>query len=466
MGNSKNNTSLIYGLFLAFLVWVPLPMGSNRAWAWSLAEVWVFALLAWWLVLYLRGTVVVPPALKKARFVIALYCGWLLLVVVQIVPLPISVVEVVSPAVLAVADRAGDVQRESILLSLDVYATQAFLLKSLMYLSVFLLSLLLLNTRERIRQALTVLVLVGLFQAVLGAMMVFTGYEHGFFFEKDSYRGVATGTFVNRNHLAGHLEMVLAAGIGLLLADTGGGMAISWRQRLRNLTQWLLSPKMRLRIYLAVMVIGLVLTHSRMGNTAFFSSLLIASLIWLLLTKKSPRGPAVFLLVSLFVIDIYIVGAWFGIDKVVERLEKTSVDSETRDEVVQYGIEYFKDFPYLGSGGGTFYSVFPAYRGEHVAGFYDQAHNDYLQMAVETGGAGLFLLGSMVVLSFGAAFWSIYRRQHSLYRGLGFAGVMGILSLMIHSSVDFNLQIPANAVYFMILLAFSWLAIGMPRRSE
>jgi hypothetical protein len=87
-------------------------------------------------------------------------------------------------------------------------------------------------------------------------------------------------------------------------------------------------------------------------------------------------------------------------------------------------------------------------------------------MAVETGGAGLFLLGSMVVLSFGAAFWSIYRRRHSLYRGLGFAGVMGILSLMIHSSVDFNLQIPANAVYFMILLAFSWLAIGMPRGRE
>ncbi len=45
-------------------------------------------------------------------------------------------------------------------------------------------------------------------------------------------------------------------------------------------------------------------------------------------------------------------------------------------------------------------------------------------------------------------------------RGLGFSGVMGIVALMIHSSVDFNLQIPANSALFVLLLAVSWIGYG------
>jgi hypothetical protein len=43
---------------------------------------------------------------------------------------------------------------------------------------------------------------------------------------------------------------------------------------------------------------------------------------------------------------------------------------------------------------------------------------------------------------------------------------MGILSIMIHSSVDFNLQIPANTMYFMVLLALAWIALYLDRRPK
>ncbi len=56
-----------------------------------------------------------------------------------------------------------------------------------------------------------------------------------------------------------------------------------------------------------------------MGNTAFFSSLLIAGSLWLLLSYRRPKRSTLILLASLLVVDIYIVGNWFGIDKVVER---------------------------------------------------------------------------------------------------------------------------------------------------
>ena len=72
---------------------------------------------------------------------------------------------------------------------------------------------------------------------------------------------------------------------------------------------------------------------------------------------------------------------------------------------------------------------------------------------------GLALLGLMVLMSFVAALRAQYLRKDPVMRGVSFGAMMGILALMIHSSVDFNLQIPANALTFMLLLAFAWIAL-------
>ena len=456
---------VLFYAFVALFFWLPLPLGSNRAWAWSLMQVWVAMLGLWWLWLFRAGHVDLTSAFRKAWPVFILFGLWLLLLAAQLLPLPPQLVAWISPRAMQLYREAG-VGIASLPLSLEPFLTGDFLLNSLAYITLFALALLLLRRRWRIRLLITVVVLSGLFQALYGGFMVLSGLELGFFFEKDSYRGVATGTFVNRNHLAGYLELCLAAGMGLLLAEMGQGTANNWRQRLRDLVRWMLSPKMRLRIYLAVMVIGLVLTRSRMGNTAFFSSLLVAGGAWLLLSGRRPKGSVMLLLASLLVIDIYIVGAWFGSDKVVRRLEQTSVVSETRDEVVSHGLDYRADYPLVGSGGGTFHAVFPSYRQQDVTHYYDYAHNDYLQMAVETGWLGLALLGSVVVVSLGAALWAIYRRQDGLMRGLGFSSLMGVIALMIHSAVDFNLQIPANATLFVLMLSFAWIGVAHQRGPE
>ena len=69
------------------------------------------------------------------------------------------------------------------------------------------------------------------------------------------------------------------------------------------------------------------------------------------------------------------------------------------------------------------------------------------------------VFGLMVLMSFAAALRAQYLRRDPLMRGLSFAAMMGILALMIHSAVDFNLQIPANALTFMLLLAFAWISL-------
>ena len=165
---------------------------------------------------------------------------------------------------------------------------------------------------------------------------------------------------------------------------------------MRNWARTLLGHKARLRIYLAIMVVTLVLTGSRMGNTAFFASLLGASLVALLFYRSLPRS-ALVLLVSLVLVDLFILGSWFGLDRVRERLEETVLTQEERYHVDVQGLGYLDDFWVTGSGGGTFAVVFPAYRDRGSApAFYVHAHNDYLELVLEYGVLGLVLPGGVV----------------------------------------------------------------------
>src|SRR5207302_1426276 len=103
-------------------------------------------------------------------------------------------------------------------LSLDVYATRQAALQTLAYLLFFCLTLLLVNNKSRIKLLAQAIILGGVFQAAYGSLMTLSGLEHGIFIDQQDV-GVATGTFINRNHLAGYLEMCLATGVGLMLAE-------------------------------------------------------------------------------------------------------------------------------------------------------------------------------------------------------------------------------------------------------
>jgi O-antigen ligase len=203
-----------------------------------------------------------------------------------------------------------------------------------------------------------------------------------------------------------------------------------------------------------------------MGNTAFFSALLIAGAIGIALSRHATRN-TVFLLASLIAIDLFIVGSWFGVEKLAQRLEQTTVeDVREREDPAAHTLPLIKDYAVFGSGPGSFYVTFPRYRPETIANFYNHTHNDYAQFASESGLLGLAIIGGFVVLSLGAALVAQWKRRDPLLRGMSFACVMGVTSILIHSWVDFNLQIPANAVLFMVLLALGWISLYHDRHEH
>ena len=171
------------------------------------------------------------------------------------------------------------------------------------------------------------------------------------------------------------------------------------------------------------------------------------------------------------------------VEKVIHRLEQTSLTrsdkehatarGESQEQSVEERVEpglmalkALKEFPILGSGGGTFYVVFPRYREREIDGYYDHAHNDYVQFATETGVLGVGVIGLLVLATVLVALRTQYQSRDPLARGVAFAVTMGIIALMIHSWVDFNLQRPANALTFVVLLAMGWAAHAVERRES
>jgi putative inorganic carbon (HCO3(-)) transporter len=457
----------LFWLLLLLLIWVPIPLGSNRTWAWTVLELWAYGLAGAWLILWVLRKAGVSEALAKSWPALALLGAWILYNALHIVPLPIGLVAALSPEsarMQGLTDAAG-IARQSMTLSVDAHASKEALLKGLAYTCVFFLVVALCNSRSRVAMLARILVSAAVLHSIY-AVILHLENAQGEFFGTMFYHGdSASGTYPNRNHFAGYLEMTLAIGIGMLIAGLSDRTSDSWKRFFSHLIDWILSPKMVLRLALCVLVIALTTTHSRMGNTAFFASLLVTGMLGIALSRHATRN-TIILLVSLVAIDLFIVGSWFGVEKLARRMEQTTMtDVQVREEPAAHAIPLIKDYVGFGSGPGTFYVTFPRYRPATVVNFYDYAHNEYVQFASESGIIGLGLLGTLVVLTLGVALKAHLQRRDPLMRGMSFACVMGVISILIHSWVDFNLQIPANATYFMVLLALGWISLNHDRRT-
>jgi O-antigen ligase len=100
-----------------------------------------------------------------------------------------------------------------------------------------------------------------------------------------------------------------------------------------------------------------------------------------------------------------------------------------------------------------FHTAFPQVREKDVGFiFYDHAHNDYIQFLSERGLVGFIPLLLAVIITFLVALRALWKRRNLLMRGCAFGCLMSMLAMAILATVDFNLQIPANAATFMVVL--------------
>lgn len=454
---------------LILLAWLPLPWGSHTPWAQSLFTTVAAFLLGVRLVMAAMGVQTLEGRAKRLWWPLLLWLCWIGWIGMQIVPVSPEALALLSPQALKHLS-AADVSGTTVPLTVSIGRglTADSLLLTCGYFSLYWLMVLSCwRQPERVRWALGVLVLSGGVQALYGSVMTLSGWEYGFFEVKQHYRDFATGTFVNRNHLAGYLELTAAAGIGLILADLRVRQGkITWMQWLNDFIGLLFSTRFRTRIILAIIAVGIVMTRSRMGNAAFFSSLCFCGLAYIFLRERRLMLKAILLFGSLVLIDVLIVSNWFGLARVVDRIESTDLATESRVQIYDELPAVVNAYERAGSGLGTFWQAYAFYRTTDTQYVYDHAHNDYLEMLIEVGWPGVLILAALVGGHALHAFLVIIRRRSRLPAAAAFSALMALSAFALHSTVDFNLQIPANAATLIVLLALSASFSSTSRLSE
>jgi O-antigen ligase len=491
----------IIELGLVFLIFfTPLAFGSVYIWSYSIMELAVFSML---IALIMKKGLIHGKKISFPLFVPVMF--FLAFVLFQLTPLPPSAIKAISPqahelysrtldgypgkmmeqrgkrqalegttpigqrfevrGVTLEGKKPGGIFENWRTLSLDPHATRTELLKILSYLGIFLLIINYVESKRRLIRITTVIVFSGILVALLGIVQKLGDAPKIYWFWEPLFKKDATffGPFVNPNHFAGYIEMVIPLSMGLFISK--------WRylgeSRFRGIRGFLIKVgteegcKLVLFGFLIALMVGaLFLSSSRGGVISFLGSM---AFFLLLMTRENKARGNLFVVVVLLG-SVFSLLIWMGIRPLLE--EFSSVQNLSRDYDIQYRFQNWKDstklirdFPLLGVGLQAFSSIFPKYKTIGLQYYYLYAENDYLQMLCEMG-----ILGFGVFTWFFASFLLQVRSGYSNYEGdrtsrvhdISLYGCLaGVVAVMIHSFWDFNMHIPSNPLLLSIIMGLA-----------
>ena len=267
----------------------------------------------------------------------------------------------------------------------------------------------------------------------------------------------AHGTYPNSDHLAGLLEMALPVALGLLIANIqiGGTQARSsrktpFRQRLSRLFSSGIRFN-RVAIYAAAgfaILLGLTFSHSRTGVSLAMLGILVSSLIF----GRWVGGQRSSRLITAFTVIGVALALEIGLSSVLSRFTGKGMTDDLRWSIFAGTIQGIREFFPIGSGFGTYPAVFRRFQPGNIPEFVNHAHNDYLEWLFEGG-----LLAGILMIVFLVLYllrWrKIWPREEYCppYGFMRISAGIGLLMMGLHGLVDFNLHIPANAVFFAFL---------------
>ena len=382
------------------------------------------------------------------------------LILVQILPMPDFLGLRLDPMHYAGAAHAHYT------ISIAPYQTVSHLLLLVTYLTAFYLVLLVCEDRNAKKRLVYALVALGVFEAFYGLAQYLTGWQQIFTYVKKYYLEDATGTYINRNHFAGFLEMVLPFTMAFALRSAGNlhRAAQGSEAKARSLlSSTELLPVVFWLFLAAVFFTAIVFSRSRMGMISALASLLaVLALAGSSSLSRRTRTVAG----ALFFLGVVGIVVWLGSDPVVTRFESLgqeySQTSHSRISIWRDTFHLIRQHPWLGTGFGTFSVAYTQVQTTFLTLLVDHAHCDYLEVASELGLPG-------AILAFGPILW-IFVRAVRRYRKARAGpnldiviclGCVGCISaILVHSLADFNLYIPANALVFTVVLALAWMEGG------
>ncbi len=417
-------------IFCIVVMLAPLPLGANRPFAWTMLAVAIAVLAVVWpgAILRERHAPVSPMApLLIPALAFAMALGWGLVQTATGMPPSLW-----SPHWWEAAKALG-VEPDSIgRIGLAPSAGAAGLIRLACYALVFWLAYQHAASRRRAGQMIDALALCGGVYALYGIFAHFLGTDSILWMDKWAYREALTSTFVNRNSYA------TFAGLGLLCALAAAarrleGTVGGWRHLILHIHR----PT---ALYLAAALV-IAIALSATGSRAGVAASLAGCGVFILCLVVPRLHPALRLAGAVLVIAALGLGA--ALPFFMDQIDAGS-DAADRLRVYRIVIGLIAERPWLGHGLGSFPDVFAMARPVAVSQVWLQAHNLYLELAMELGipAAALLVLSvaGLLVMSAIPVFRSSRNRVH------GALGCAATLLVAAHSTLDFSLQIPAVTI--------------------
>jgi O-antigen ligase len=317
------------------------------------------------------------------------------------------------------------------------FVTRVELLKYTALLALFFLCVQAYRTLEHWRGFVWFLLILGFCVSVFAILQHFTFNGKLYWMREIRYAGIPFGPYVNRNHFAGLVELLIPPGLAILI------LRAERRDQLPLVALFTLFP-----------IGALFLSASRGGILSLFAEIgLLAILIFFRRRERKELVAA-----GLVIVLAMALVSWLGIGRAIERFAsyKTLEVSEGRRIEMLHGTwRIFLDHPLTGTGFGTLQDVFPPYETVYDGLIVNHSHNDYVELLSDTGlVGGLCGLAFLVLLAW-IGLKNLTAERNGMRLAFHVGAMVACFGLLVHSIVDFNLHIPSNALVFLLLAALA-----------
>lgn len=341
--------------------------------------------------------------------------------------------------------------------SLDHWATGEMFVRLLVYGSAFAAARRVGRDPRAAQRLILALMVLGVFEAAYGLAQYLTGWQKILWYERVYYRESATGTYVNHNHFAGFLEMVIPFAVARALSALA--------PRAGNHRAHRAAGKAALFLFLAaVLVLAVVFSQSRMGLIACVGSLAAMAAVLRLRGRNAaaPRGALRAGLILLLLSASAALMLWIGPEPVFTRFAQLPEQEEFSDGTDAGGrlpvwadtLRLLRERP-LGVGLGAFEAAYTRVQTVDLNARVDYAHNDYLQVVAELGVPAALLFWAMIFALAARTLRACWTHTGPTQQAIALGATGALAALLLHSLTDFNLYVPANGLLFSVVLGLS-----------
>jgi len=303
------------------------------------------------------------------------------------------------------------------------------------YLTIFYMIIHTIRTRSQLRQLIYLIIGVALFISVFGLFKLAGANPFPWWDYSELPTNRIASVYGNRNHLAGYMEMALPLFLGFFFISQSAN-------------------KLFLKIFLVIfLVMSLIFSLSRGGWLGILAGLVFMAGALLADQYFNKKRLLLFIIGGFFLVTFLILASTPVVERIRTMMDKGQETTLHSRNMVWGGVaKMIADYPLLGAGPGTFAVINTQYQPPGVVPRHIRAHNDYLHFVSETGMFMIPVIIWMIIALYRKGFHKL-KNPSRLVRGITLGALSGITAVLVHSIVDFNLHIPANAILFTILAA-------------